>query len=103
MTRTVSTRMSWPRVEAQKVLAGLLFALVLLAWWAFWRSRNSPYGHLPLYGGNPDMGAVYPFSYSTPFVLGWTLMTVEMMLPTSSPLILLFQRLVADRRHAGGW
>jgi predicted metal-binding membrane protein len=97
----VSTRRSWPGIKGQRVLAGLLIALVLLAWWALWWWGKSPYGHLLLHGGNPGGVGAHHFSSSPAiFVLGWTLMTVAMMLPTSSPLILLFQRLVADRRHS---
>jgi len=34
------------------------------------------------------------------FVGGWTIMTIAMMLPTSIPLVLLFQRLMRDRANA---
>lgn len=34
------------------------------------------------------------------FIVGWTLMTVAMMLPSSSLLILLFHRMVADKPNA---
>ena len=98
--------MSWPRIEDQKILAGLLASLVLVAWCALWLWGSSPYGHLLLHGGNMEhmahMGAARrPLFFAALFVLGWTLMTVAMMLPTSSPLILLFHRLVHDRRYAG--
>jgi predicted metal-binding membrane protein len=33
------------------------------------------------------------------FVIGWTLMTVAMMLPTSLPLIVLFHRLASSRHN----
>lgn len=98
--------MAWPRIEDRRVLAGLLASLVLLAWWALWLWGNSPYGHLLLHGGNIEhmahMGVNHsPLFFAALFVLGWTLMIVAMMLPTSSPLILLFHRLVRDRRYAG--
>lgn len=97
--------MSWPRIEDRRIVGGLLASLVLLAWWALWLWGKSPYGHLLLHGGNMEhmvhMGTAHgPLFFAALFILGWTLMTVAMMLPTSSPLILLFHRLVRDRRHA---
>lgn len=98
--------MFWPRIEDRRILAGLLASLVLVAWWALWLWGKSPYGHLLLHDGDTKhlvhMGAAQrPLFFAGLFVLGWTLMTVAMMLPTSSPLILLFHRLVQDRRYAG--
>jgi len=98
--------MSWPRIEDRRILAGLLASLVLLAWLTLWLWGKSPYGHLSLHGGNMEHmvheGAAHrPLFFAGLFVLGWTLMTVAMMLPTSSPLILLFHRLVRDRPYAG--
>jgi predicted metal-binding membrane protein len=43
---------------------------------------------------------VNPFSLAAFFVFGWTLMTIAMMLPTSTPLILLFHRMVSGRPQA---
>ena len=42
-----------------------------------------------------------PATFALAFVAGWTLMTVAMMLPTSTPLVLLFYRMVAERGNAG--
>jgi predicted metal-binding membrane protein len=42
-----------------------------------------------------------PATFALAFVAGWTLMTVAMMLPTSTPLVLLFYRMVAERSNAG--
>jgi predicted metal-binding membrane protein len=45
--------------------------------------------------------AANPLQFALIFVGGWTLMTVAMMLPTSLPLLLFFERMVRGRRSAG--
>jgi predicted metal-binding membrane protein len=40
------------------------------------------------------------WSFAVVFVCGWTVMTIAMMLPTSIPLIVLFQRMVRGRKTA---
>jgi predicted metal-binding membrane protein len=47
--------------------------------------------------GGPPLGVRLPA-----FVLGWTLMTVAMMLPSSLPPVHLFRRMLVDRPDAGG-
>jgi predicted metal-binding membrane protein len=46
------------------------------------------------------MAAADPLRFAAIFVGGWTLMTVAMMLPTSIPLLLLFERMVRGRATA---
>jgi predicted metal-binding membrane protein len=83
------------------LLIGLLAALVLLAWYTLWLWGRSPYVHVLLHGSEHlRMAARMPWLFAGIFVTGWTVMTVAMMLPTSVPLILLFHRMVADRRTA---
>ena len=83
------------------ILIALLTALVLLAWYALWLSGRSPYGHLLLHGsGHAHIAAGSPWLLGGVFVAGWTLMIVAMMLPTSFPLVVLFQRIVRDRPTA---
>jgi len=83
------------------ILIGLLTALVLLAWYALWMWGRLPYGHLLLHGAShPGMVAHRPWLFASIFVVGWTLMTVAMMLPTSFPLMMLFHRMVRDRASA---
>jgi predicted metal-binding membrane protein len=65
---------SWPDAVPVAVLA----ALIALAWWTLWVWGRSPAGH--------------PFGVL--FVAGWTLMTIAMMLPSSLPLVLVFERIV---------
>lgn len=85
---------SWP----DAILLGLLTALVLLAWYALWLWGRSPYGHLLLHAPmHMHMAARNPWRLAAVFVIGWTLMTMAMMLPTSFPLILLFRRIVHGR------
>ena len=83
------------------ILLGLLTGLVLLAWYALWLWGRLPYGHLLLHGPvHPGIVAHRPWLFASVFVIGWTLMTVAMMLPTSFPLMVLFHRMVRDRNHS---
>jgi predicted metal-binding membrane protein len=93
--------MPWPRVHDSRILAALLSSLVVLAWWALWLGESSAWGHALVHRGGAMHGGGSPAALAAIFVLGWTLMTVAMMLPTSSPLILLFHRMVGGRPHAG--
>ncbi len=73
-------------------------ALVLAAWAALWVWGASPFGGLLSHReiGSGLVGAD-PLLRLAVFVLGWTLMSVAMMLPASLPLVNLFRRMV-DRR-----
>jgi len=83
------------------ILIGLLAAMVLVAWCALWLWGNSPYGHVLSHGsrhlGTTSQNAAL---FAVIFVVGWTLMTIAMMLPTSVPLVVLFHRMVGDRESA---
>ncbi len=90
---------SWP----DAILTGALAGLVLLAWWALWLWGKSPYGHILMHGiAHARMMAGSLWFLAALFVTGWTLMTIAMMLPTTVPLILLFQRIVRGRPTAAG-
>jgi len=83
------------------ILIGLLAAMVLLAWFALWLWGNSAYGHGLLHGSRHlGTGSQNAVLFAVIFVISWTLMTVAMMLPTSVPLIVLFHRMVRDRKSA---
>src|SRR6476619_3523162 len=76
------------------ILLGSLGALTLIAWTSLWLWEGSPYraflGHA---------GGVGPLPLeATLFSLGWVLMIVAMMLPSSVPLVLTFAALVRRRR-----
>jgi predicted metal-binding membrane protein len=94
--------MSWPKVQDNRLLAALLTFLTALAWWALWRGEQSPWGHAVLHPQHAMHMNVGPLAFGFVFVLGWTVMTIAMMLPSSSPLVLLFHNLVSGRRHAYG-
>jgi predicted metal-binding membrane protein len=84
------------RVENRKLFIGVLAALVVLAWLSLWLWGESPYGrfldHSRLNEISSEDAALLVF-----FVLGWTLMVFAMMLPTSLPLIALFQTMTRGR------
>lgn len=94
--------MSWPRVQDSRVLATLLTLLTVLAWVAMWHGERSAWGHSLLHARHAAQMGYSPLALGAIFVAGWTVMTVAMMLPTSTPLILLFNKMVVGRRHAGG-
>jgi len=85
------------RVNTQKPLIASLVGLTVLAWVSLFVWGLSPYArflsHESLEGltlqDSPPVLAV--------MVMGWTLMLVAMMLPTSLPLIALFHRIAAQR------
>lgn len=79
------------------ILAATLLALAGLAWLSLWVWAASPYGRYLHHESVPgslllELGL---------FALGWVLMIVAMMLPSSVPLVLTFAALVARRRSPG--
>jgi len=96
--------MAWPRVQDNRILAALLSSLAALAWYALWLGEKTPFGHMLLHfhSGHHMPMAASGWTLALAFVVGWTLMTIAMMLPTSSPMILLFQRMVSARPGANG-
>src|SRR6266567_3172755 len=94
-------RLMWPRVRDQRLLVASLGGLVALAWVSLWIWRSSPYGRFLSHGENGGihtLGNDY-LALMLVFVAGWTLMTVAMMLPTSLPLVALFNSVVRVRPH----
>ena len=93
----------WPRVRDQRVFVGAFTGLVGLTWLSLWTWGRSPYGeflsHKEL--GNVD-GVSGQYGWTALlFVAGWTLMIVAMMLPTSLPLVALFNSFVRARPNRG--
>ena len=92
--------MIWPRVQNRRVFTAALIALVVLAWVALFAWDQSPYSRFLDHEELADIklgldpGAL---GFAVIFVAGWTLMTFAMMLPTSLPLVQLFQRLTRQR------
>jgi len=68
--------------------------LIILAWLTLWIWNRSPYGR---YLDHGRLGEIGLFNGATSLVapvilylVGWTLMTVAMMLPTTLPLLEIF-------------
>ncbi len=98
MTVDVTTR------PPRSVVLPVLGSIVLLAWIALWGLQQSPYGWLfHRHGGVPEHahhGQTFGWLSAGAFLLGWLLMTVAMMLPTTVPLVNLFRKMIAQRAHA---
>ena len=96
--------MNWPRVQDRRLFTAALLALIVLAWVALFAWEQSPYSRFLNHEELADIkisldsGAL---GFAAIFVAGWTVMTFAMMLPTSLPLIQMFQKMTrsrADRR-----
>jgi predicted metal-binding membrane protein len=73
-------------------------SLVALSWLALWLWDRSPYGRYLDHAQLGDIGETAPVILPVAlYVLGWILMTVAMMLPTTVPLLEIFRRLTAGR------
>jgi predicted metal-binding membrane protein len=89
-----------PRVDNRRYFAPLLLALIAIAWLALFVWGESPYGR---FLSHEELGEISiglngeGVGLALVFVAGWTVMTFAMMLPTSLPLITMFDR-VAQRR-----
>ena len=86
-------------IHDQRFFTILVSALIALAWLVLWVWGQSPYGR---FLSHEHLGEV-SLDDSTLiliFVVGWSLMTVAMMLPTTFPLLGLFHAMIADRRHS---
>ncbi len=93
------------------VITFLLATLIALAWLVLWFWGQSPYGRYLHHGGlgalnagsalcrafapGPFRELILPFMLS---ILGWAVMVVAMMVPSTIPLILVFRRVSEDRR-----
>ncbi len=88
-----------PRSLLLPVLAGI----VILAWISLWWLEQSPDGWLVHRHGTAEHahhGQPFGWLSAGAFLVGWLLMTVAMMLPTTVPLVSLFRRMVAQRANA---
>lgn len=92
--------MFWPRVDDQRLFTALIVALIALTWVVLWVWGQSPYGR---FLSHQELGQVQfgldgkYLLLALVFVIGWTLMTVAMMLPTSLPLVMLFRSIIRQR------
>lgn len=86
----------WTKADTRRPLAVTIIALSVLAWLALGVWGQSPYsrflGHhdLDLVVGNASLIFVY--------IASWIVMTIAMMLPTTVPLMTMFQVLTRSRR-----
>ena len=92
----VASHLRDPRRD-RAVLAATLLALAGLAWLSLWVWAASPYGRYLHHEGVPG-SLVLEVGL---FDLGWVLMIVAMMLPSSVPLVVTFAALVGRRRRPG--
>jgi predicted metal-binding membrane protein len=93
------------------VVTALVATLIALAWFVLWSWGQSPYARYLHHGGlgalnvdgalcrvfapGPFRELVLPFVFS---ILGWVVISVAMMVPSTVPLILVFQRVSHARR-----
>ena len=87
----------WTKVDTRRPLVVLLIALSALAWLALWLWGQSPYSR---YLDHHNLELVTAnFTLAPLFVASWVVMTMAMMLPTSLPLIMLFDTLTRQRAN----
>lgn len=78
---------------AQPLMIATVCALSLVAWAVLWRFGSAPYlQHHPSHEAG-----LAPVAFFGLFVLGWTAMSIAMMLPSSLPLLSAFHDAVAER------
>jgi predicted metal-binding membrane protein len=89
----------------RSVFLPVIAALVVSAWLMLWLWERSPYGRYLGHGelAHFDVVAspVGALAQAAAYVGGWTLMMVAMMLPTTLPLVQIFQRLTRQRADQG--
>lgn len=83
----------------RRFFLALMGLLIALAWLVLWAWEHSPYAryldHSQL--GAIDLSAGKFLLPAVLYVVGWLLMTVAMMLPTTLPLLAIFHRLTSNR------
>jgi len=93
--------MSTP-VSQRDIFVPVMLLLVATAWLVLFLWEQSPYNHYILHGPAAHHGSHHhgltPQATSL-YLLGWTLMCVAMMLPTSLPLIQIFRRITCSYKN----
>ena len=79
------------------ILGGSLAGLAVAAWLALWLWGASPYARYLHH--DDDVGPLA--AQASLFAVGWVLMIVAMMLPSSGPLVMTFAALVRRRSRPG--
>src|SRR4030095_6918221 len=94
--------------NTQKLFIILIAVISALAWLALWLSGSSPYGAYlhshgtaghSMHAGHAMATIENPLALAVLFALGWLLMTVAMMLPTSIPLLGIFFAITKRKRN----
>ncbi len=88
------------RVDARRPFTVVLVSLIAVTWLALtiWSlSPSARYLNHEILDHLPFTLSVEYFTLLSVFVVGWVLMTVAMMLPTSLPLVTLFRRMTRRR------
>ena len=97
-----SQHLRQPRRD-RAILVGSLAGLAIVAWLSLWAWSASPWASLLGHGdvtsrpGSAGVGPIGPIAPGGLFVVGWVLMIVAMMLPSSVPLVLVFAAFVGRR------
>lgn len=81
----------------RRAFLGSLGALIILAWMTLWIWDRSPYSRYLDHGRLAELGAPSLLLPIGLYLIGWILMTIAMMLPTTVPLLEIFRRLTAQR------
>ena len=90
----------WAPYDDRRPFLVLMAVLIAMTWLALGIWSVSPYGRYLDHGVLEELKFSISVEYLVfllIFVVGWTLMTVAMMLPTSMPLVTLFRRLTRQR------
>ena len=93
----------WTKIDDRRAFVILMVALIAMSWLALSIWSISPYApylnHELLEEVHFSEGAEYSayLKLLLIFVAGWVVMTTAMMLPTSLPLVVLFQRMIRLR------
>ena len=83
----------------RSLLLPILGGIVVLAWITLWWLEQSPWSglfHQHGGGGHSSHHQTSVWLHAGGFLIGWLLMTVAMMLPTTVPLVSLFRKMVAE-------
>ncbi len=92
-------RPSRPATRGGRLLLALLAGVIVTSWAALWAWSASPVARYLDHRNLEDDGLT-GLTVGL-FVLGWLLMTIAMMLPTSLPLVAMFRAIVGRREHPG--
>jgi predicted metal-binding membrane protein len=87
------------RIHDRRLFATLFIGLVILAWLTLWGWGQSPYGHALHH--HTLGGVIADRALLLMAIVGWLVMIVAMMLPTSLPLIGIF--VAMTRRRPDRW